>query len=50
MLVTVALSVRLYDEASDWLTLLIGALLGPLVAVLFGRELGRAGTRSPVLV
>jgi uncharacterized membrane protein HdeD (DUF308 family) len=50
VLVTVALSVRHYDTAADWLTLLIGALLGPLVAVLFGRELGRAGTRSPVLV
>lgn len=43
VLVTVALLARHYETAADWLTLLIGALLGPLVAVLFGRDLSRAG-------
>jgi hypothetical protein len=50
LLLTVAVSVRHHDTTADWLTLLIGAVLGPLVAVLFGRELSRAGSRGPVPV
>ncbi len=43
LLATVLVSSLGLDTAADWLTLVIGALLGPVVAVLLGRELSRAG-------
>ena len=47
LLLTVVVSSAGLETAADWLTLVIGALLGPVVAVLLGRDLsaaGRAGT------
>lgn len=43
LVTTVVVSTLDLATAADWLTLVIGALLGPAVAVLLGRELSRAG-------
>jgi hypothetical protein len=43
LVVTVVVQSLRLDTAADWLTLVIGALLGPAVAVLLGRGLSRAG-------
>jgi hypothetical protein len=43
LVATVVVGALGFDGAADWLTLVIGALLGPVVAVLLGRDLSRAG-------
>lgn len=40
---TVLVSALGLETAADWLTLVIGVLLGPAVAILLGRQLSRAG-------
>jgi hypothetical protein len=46
LVVAVAAAVRHYDTAYSVVALVIGVLLGPAVAVLLGRTLGRAGRRA----